>query len=83
MNPYLMVSEVAKQQGQSCAREDEANAVADAANQQLTSMGRPLDQKPQTIKFFDNPNLPGLQGKGNSKSRPEIKASFDCQVMSR
>jgi len=74
VNPYLMVSEVAKQQGQSCAREDEANAVADAANQQLTSMGRPLDQKPQAIKFFDNPNLPGLQGKGKLKVPPRDKS---------
>ncbi|WP_017758950.1 YgiQ family radical SAM protein, partial [Pseudacidovorax intermedius] len=32
LNPYLMVSEQAKAQGQTCAREDEANAVADAAN---------------------------------------------------
>ena len=74
VNPYLMVSEVAKQQGQSCAREDEANAVADAANQQLTSMGRPLDQKPQAIQFFDNPNLPGLQGKGKLKVPPRDKS---------
>ena len=74
VNPYLMVSEVAKQQGQSCAREDEANAVADAANQQLTSMGRPLDQKPQPIKFVDNPNLPGLQGKGKLKVPPRGKS---------
>ena len=74
VNPYLMVSEVAKQQGQSCAREDEANAVADAANQQLTSMGRPLDQKPQPIKFVDNPNLPGLQGKGKLKVPPRDKS---------
>ncbi|MBS0429658.1 MAG: YgiQ family radical SAM protein [Proteobacteria bacterium] len=32
LNPYLMVSEQAKAQGQSCAREDEANAVAADAN---------------------------------------------------
>ncbi|MBP6893047.1 MAG: YgiQ family radical SAM protein [Pseudacidovorax sp.] len=32
LNPYLMVSEQAKAQGQTCAREEEANAVADAAN---------------------------------------------------
>ena len=74
VNPYLMVSEVAKQQGQSCAREDEANAVADAANQQLASMGRPLDQKPQPIKFVDNPNLLGLQGKGKLKVPPRDKS---------
>jgi len=32
INPYLMVSEQAKAQGQTCAREDEAQAVADQAN---------------------------------------------------
>lgn len=32
LNPYLMVSEQAKAQGQTCAREDEANAVAADAN---------------------------------------------------
>ena len=74
VNPYLMVSEVAKQQGQSCAREDEAQAVADAANQQVGAMGRPLDQKPQPIKFVDNPNLPGLQGKGKLKVPPREKS---------
>ena len=74
VNPYLMVSEVAKQQGQSCAREDEAQAVADAANQKLVSSGRPLDQTPQTIKFVDNPNLPGLQGKGKLKVPPRDKS---------
>ena len=74
VNPYLMVSEVAKQQGQSCAREDEAQAVADAANQQVGAMGRPLDQKPQAIKFVDNPNLPGLQGKGKLKVPPREKS---------
>ena len=74
VNPYLMVSEVAKQQGQSCAREDEAQAVADAANQQAGAKGRPLDQKPQAIKFVDNPNLPGLQGKGKLKVPPREKS---------
>ena len=75
VNPYLMVSEVAKQQGQSCAREDEAQAVADAANQQQVA-GRLLDQKPQAIKFFDNPNLPGLQGKGKLKVPPRDKSGI-------
>ena len=32
VNPYLMVSDQAKAQGETCAREDEAQAVADAAN---------------------------------------------------
>ena len=32
VNPYLMVSDQAREQGQSCAREDEAQAVADQQN---------------------------------------------------
>ena len=32
VNPYLMVSDQAKAQGETCAREDEAQAVADAAS---------------------------------------------------
>jgi len=39
VNPYLMVSDQAKAQGESCAREDEAQAVADAANQQFSLHG--------------------------------------------
>ena len=39
VNPYLMVSDQAKAQGESCAREDEAQAVADAANQQVSLHG--------------------------------------------
>jgi uncharacterized radical SAM protein YgiQ len=35
VNPYLMVSDQAKAQGETCAREDEAQAVADAASLQV------------------------------------------------
>ncbi|TXI74151.1 MAG: YgiQ family radical SAM protein, partial [Limnohabitans sp.] len=35
VNPYLMVSEQARAQGQSCAREDEAQAKADAENRKV------------------------------------------------
>jgi uncharacterized radical SAM protein YgiQ len=45
-NPYLMVSEQAKAQGQSCAKDDEANAVADAANRAV-----------QPLRFVSNPAL--------------------------
>ena len=48
VNPYLMVSDQAREQGASCAREDEAQAVADAVN------GRP-----QPIAFVPNPALGG------------------------
>jgi hypothetical protein len=38
INPYLMISEQAREQGASCAREDEAQAVADAEN----GKGKPI-----------------------------------------
>ncbi len=61
VNPYLMVSEQAKAQGQSCAREDEAQAVADAQN---TGNSKP-------IQFVPNP---ALRGKGNHKVPPRERS---------
>ena len=61
VNPYLMVSEQAKAQGQSCAREDEAQAVADDRNASAA----------QPILFVPNPALSlGLRGKGSHKVPP-------------
>jgi len=45
VNPYLMVSEQAKAQGQSCAREDEAQAAADAANARHTVQAEPVEAR--------------------------------------
>lgn len=59
VNPYLMVSEQAKAQGASCAREDEAQAVADQANAANPAI------KPLT--FVPNP---ALTGKGSHKVPP-------------
>ena len=61
VNPYLMVSEQAKAQGQTCEREDEAQAVADAQNTQV-------------LRFQPNPNLPALQGKGKLKVPPRERS---------
>ncbi|MBS0451965.1 MAG: YgiQ family radical SAM protein [Proteobacteria bacterium] len=63
INPYLMVSEQAKAQGQSCAREDEAQAVADEANAANPAI------KP--ITFVPNP---ALQGKGTHKVAPRERS---------
>ena len=41
VNPYLMINEQALEQGQSCARNDEARAVADAANANNSAPGMP------------------------------------------
>ncbi|MEJ8851298.1 YgiQ family radical SAM protein [Variovorax rhizosphaerae] len=49
VNPYLMVSEQAKANGATCAREDEAQAVADVANQANPAI------KP--INFVPNPRV--------------------------
>ncbi len=66
VNPYLMISEQAKEQGASCAREDEAAAVA----VQAESAGSPvLARAPlanpaiKPLTFVPNPNLPHMQGK--------------------
>ena len=61
VNPYLMVSEQAKAQGQTCEREDEAQAVADAQNTQV-------------LRFQPNANLPALQGKGKLKVPPRERS---------
>ncbi len=67
VNPYLMVSEQAKAQGETCAREDEANAVADAANGLASTQGFTISP----LKFVDNP---ALQGKGKLKVPPRERS---------
>ena len=42
VNPYLMVADAAKELGQACAREDEAQAVAKVANAQANPAIKPL-----------------------------------------
>ena len=59
VNPYLMISDVAKEQGATCAREDEAEGVAvkaEAAGSPLLSKVASPDIKPLT--FVANPSLP-------------------------
>ena len=57
LNPYLMVSEQAKAQGQSCARDDEAQQQAAAQNAAGASQGSSI----QPLTFVPNP---ALQAKG-------------------
>jgi uncharacterized radical SAM protein YgiQ len=61
VNPYLMISEQAKEQGASCAREDEAAEVAVKAE----SAGSPVLANPaiKPLTFVPNPGLPHMQGK--------------------
>ena len=44
VNPYLMISDVAKEQGATCAREDEAEAVASLAEKSSGLLPRPLGE---------------------------------------
>ncbi len=62
VNPYLMVSEQAKAQDQSCAREDEAQQVA--ARDQAAGAVQPLN-------FVPNP---AWRGKGNFKVPPRDRS---------
>jgi uncharacterized radical SAM protein YgiQ len=66
VNPYLMISEQAKEQGATCAREDEAAEVA----AQAESVGSPVVARmPQAnpaikpLTFVPNPALPHMQGR--------------------
>ena len=70
VNPYLMVSDQAKAQGESCAREDEAKAVADAANAQSSAKGE-AGFTVSPLNFVANP---ALQGKGKLKVPPRERS---------
>jgi len=72
VNPYLMVSEQAKAQGETCAREDEANAVADAANANAKA-GAKTDAgfTVSPLNFVPNP---AFQGKGAFKVPPRDRS---------
>ena len=70
VNPYLMISDQAKAQGETCARDDEANAVADAANAQVgakASTGFTISP----LNFVPNA---ALQGKGKLKVPPRERS---------
>jgi uncharacterized radical SAM protein YgiQ len=73
VNPYLMVSEQAKAQGATCAREDEANAVADAANAANAQAGIKADAgfTVSPLNFVPNP---AFQGNGKLKVPPRDRS---------
>ncbi|PQA84028.1 YgiQ family radical SAM protein [Limnohabitans sp. TS-CS-82] len=75
VNPYLMVSDQAKAQGETCAREDEANAVADAAN--ANAGNAPSGSKAEagfTISPLNFVANAALQGKGKLKVPPRERS---------
>ncbi len=70
VNPYLMISEQAKELGATCAREDEAAGVAvkaeAAGSPALGSSAKVAKNANPAIKpltFVPNPSLPSMQGK--------------------
>ncbi|MDO9357955.1 MAG: YgiQ family radical SAM protein [Polaromonas sp.] len=69
VNPYLMISEQAKEQGATCAREDEAAEVAaqaESAGSPVLAKAMPQAQANPAIKpltFVPNPALSHMQGK--------------------
>jgi uncharacterized radical SAM protein YgiQ len=68
VNPYLMISEQAKEQGATCAREDEAADVAvkaEAAGSPVLKTKTPPQANPaiKPLTFVQNPSLSSMQGK--------------------
>ncbi len=75
VNPYLMVSEQAQAQGETCARDDEAKVVADAANQKTGFTVSPLN-------FVPNPGLSTGKIKVPPRERSVIRLPSYEQVKS-
>ena len=69
VNPYMMISDVAKEQGATCAREDEAEAVARNASTPGQTQEKPGSTRTDVgasikpLTFVANPALPHMQGK--------------------
>ncbi|WP_421955100.1 YgiQ family radical SAM protein [Polaromonas sp.] len=66
VNPYMMISDVAKEQGATCAREDEAAGVAvkaEAAGSPVLAAAPAANPAIKPLTFVPNPSLPHMQGK--------------------
>ncbi|MDO9400831.1 MAG: YgiQ family radical SAM protein [Polaromonas sp.] len=71
VNPYLMISDQAREQGATCAREDEASEVAvkaEAEGSPVLAAAKPVAVAPanpaiKPLTFVRNPALPHMQGK--------------------
>ncbi|MDP1565609.1 MAG: YgiQ family radical SAM protein, partial [Polaromonas sp.] len=66
VNPYLMISEQAKEQGASCAREDEAAEVAaqaESASSPVLARVPQANPAIQPLTFVPNPALSHMQGR--------------------
>ena len=66
VNPYMMISDVAKEQGATCAREDEAAGVAvnaEANGSPVLAKAAPANPAIKPLNFVANPALSHMQGK--------------------
>ena len=72
VNPYLMISEQARENGATCEREEEAQSVADQQNR--SQVLAEVVPQVEALKFVPNPNLPVMHGKGLHKVPPRDKS---------
>ncbi|MES2361113.1 MAG: YgiQ family radical SAM protein [Pseudomonadota bacterium] len=66
VNPYMMISDVAREQGATCAREDEAAGVAvqaQAAGSPVLAAVPSANPAIKPLTFVPNPSLPHMQGR--------------------
>ena len=65
VNPYLMISDVARENGATCVREDEAAGVAVQAEATAKTGPKAAPANPaiKPLNFVRNPALPHMQGK--------------------
>lgn len=73
VNPYLMISEQALEQGESCARNDEARAVADEVNSKTAAKTAAKTTAKTESPLLFQPN-PSLQTKGKLKVPPRDRS---------
>ncbi len=62
VNPYLMVSEQAAAQGETCARDDEAQAVASVENAVSSVSSANIAKGVKPVQFVINPSLASRKG---------------------
>jgi hypothetical protein len=93
VNPYLMISDQAREQGATCAREDEAAEVAVQAEAEakgspvVAKAAKPAAANPaiKPLTFVANPNLPSrcTPRRARSRFRRATAPSSACRLTSR
>ena len=84
VNPYLMVADAAKELGASCARDDEAQAVAKEAEKGSVFLPLPLGEgrgegAAKPLRFMPNPNLSLKMNAGSPHPNPLPKGEGAIQ----